>query len=855
MHTTVHACSYLFDYRPLRATFATVLVLFLSLIAVLASCSSSTTTRSMSGHPELWLGSTLKVELGRAGAPWPVYLFSNIATNLPLDGLSRQPETQVAPPSMEDRSVPKKAVKEAKEETHIKKTISHDNDGLPVRDEGATYHLPQAVNDEGMADDQALAEAETLLLKSDILGAFCADQAMCGLVGEEELAQVLYSVGLSAKTKKPLHAVVHGPSSTGKTYTVKTVFSFIPDESQVVLTGLSEQALAYTGNLDRKVLFIEELPGTQKAEYLIRILQSERNVSRLVTVLGKKGFEAAKVSSEASAATVMTTTQDRIHPENETRVLRLVSDSSSEQTASVILETARRLTTSDSNPPDLDQIRRKWHALYGLIPDIPVVIPHQVLLAETFPAHEPRCRRAYEQFIGLVEVITLLHHRTRQTVQHQGEDHLVATTWDVQRAYRLAERFLFPERREPPAWHGVLPVLRAKGPLTRKQLEDGVGIKQTTAGRHLKEAVDAGCVERSSDSTPLYRWLREPEGTWELPSEAELDEFADSWWLAQAAQASLEGGGQASGLSEQGFTSTYPATRSTRKPRRKVLLPRTAEPSSTGTLIPVKRELPDPASPPKASRKVDAKRGKKAKAKAKTKSRVGKSKIEWTDETWNPVTGCTKVGKGCLNCYAEREAKRMRGRFGYPADDPFRVTLRPERLEKPLHWRKPRMVFLCSMGDLFHKDVPTGFIQQVFDVMSQRPQHTFQVLTKRPERAARLADHLPWPDHVWLGTSVEDDSVLGRIADLVAVPAAKHFVSIEPLLGPIQQLPLEGIDWVIVGGESGPGWRPMEEDWVREIRDQCDEANVKFFFKQRAGLHPKKLGCELDGQLWKEFPV
>ena len=217
--------------------------------------------------------------------------------------------------------------------------------------------------------------------------------------------------------------------------------------------------------------------------------------------------------------------------------------------------------------------------------------------------------------------------------------------------------------------------------------------------------------------------------------------------------------------------------------------------------------------------------------------------------------GCTKVGLGCINCYAERMATRLRGRHGYPENEPFRVTPRPDRLEQPLHWRKPRMVFLCSMGDLFHEDVPTSFIQQVFDVMLRCPQHTFQVLTKRPERVKELADQLPWPDNVWIGTSVENDTVLGRISDLQAVPAAKRFLSLEPLLGPISDLPLTGIDWVIVGGESGPKFRPMQDDWVREIRDQCVAANVKFFFKQRAGLHPKKLGSELDGREWKEFPV
>ena len=287
------------------------------------------------------------------------------------------------------------------------------------------------------------------------------------------------------------------------------------------------------------------------------------------------------------------------------------------------------------------------------------------------------------------------------------------------------------------------------------------------------------------------------------------------------------------------------------------------------------------------------------------------TKIEWTDETWNPVTGCTKVSEGCRNCYAERMSKRLRGRFGYPADDPFAVTLHPDRLDQPLRWRKPRRVFVCSMGDLFHEDVPDEFIAAVFGVMAACPQHTFQLLTKRPERMAEwfrwlvkadeeswethgycvyearqysganipYPDVTPWPlPNVHPGTSIEDQPTADeRIPWLLECPAAVRFVSCEPLLGPVsfrwskwyEYYPdgwrergetqneydgLRRLSQVIVGGESGPGARPMDLDWARSIRDQCQAAGVPFFFKQVGGRTPKANGRLLDGREWNEMP-
>lgn len=230
------------------------------------------------------------------------------------------------------------------------------------------------------------------------------------------------------------------------------------------------------------------------------------------------------------------------------------------------------------------------------------------------------------------------------------------------------------------------------------------------------------------------------------------------------------------------------------------------------------------------------------------------SSIEWTEATWNPVTGCTKVSAGCKNCYAERMAKRLKAMGLDQYRNGFKVTLQPQALGLPYTWKKPRTIFVNSMSDLFHKNVPTRFIQDVFEVMKNCPHHVFQVLTKRPERVAELADGLPWPSNVWMGTSVEDDRVLDRIVKLQSVPANIRFLSLEPLLGPLPNLPLDGIDWVIVGGESGPKSRPMHEEWVIDIRDQCASASVAFFFKQWGGRNKKAAGRVLENQTWSEFP-
>jgi protein gp37 len=236
------------------------------------------------------------------------------------------------------------------------------------------------------------------------------------------------------------------------------------------------------------------------------------------------------------------------------------------------------------------------------------------------------------------------------------------------------------------------------------------------------------------------------------------------------------------------------------------------------------------------------------------------SRIEWTDATWNPVTGCTKVSPGCAHCYAETLAERFRGVPGHPYERGFDLTLRPERLELPLRWKRPRLIFVNSMSDLFHERVPDTFIAAVFSTMLRANWHRFQLLTKRPARAAALAKLLPWPDNVWVGTSVENERWLPRVDELRQVPAAVRFISCEPLLGPLE-LDLRGIDWVIVGGESGPRARPMRPEWVIGIRDQCVKASVPFFFKQW-GAHdasgrrmPKsRAGRLLEGRTWDEMP-
>lgn len=229
------------------------------------------------------------------------------------------------------------------------------------------------------------------------------------------------------------------------------------------------------------------------------------------------------------------------------------------------------------------------------------------------------------------------------------------------------------------------------------------------------------------------------------------------------------------------------------------------------------------------------------------------TKIEWTDSTWNPTVGCTKVSPGCDRCYAERITRRFPNTF----TNGFSLTLRPDALELPLRWHRPRMVFVNSMSDLFHKGVPDSYIQQVFAVMEQCPQHTFQVLTKRAGRLARLAPRLPWPANVWMGVSVESLDFAWRVHYLQQVRAAIRFVSAEPLLASLKGLDLSDIQWVIAGGESQPGARPCHPGWLRELRDACERAGVAFFLKQLGG-HPSKRGGDeavLDGRLWREMPI
>ena len=231
------------------------------------------------------------------------------------------------------------------------------------------------------------------------------------------------------------------------------------------------------------------------------------------------------------------------------------------------------------------------------------------------------------------------------------------------------------------------------------------------------------------------------------------------------------------------------------------------------------------------------------------------SSIEWTDSTWNPVTGCTKISPGCKHCYAERMAIRLAGMNQPRYRNGFEVTLQPDLVRLPLRWRQPRVIFVNSMSDLFHEDVPESFIAEVFDTMVGGHWHTFQILTKRADRPAEMAARLPWPINVWMGVSVESPRYVHRIERLRSVPAAVRFLSIEPLLAPIRSLPLADIDWVIVGGESGPGARPMSPDWVREIRDSCVEKGVPFFFKQWGGTRKKRTGRILDGRTWDEMPT
>lgn len=243
---------------------------------------------------------------------------------------------------------------------------------------------------------------------------------------------------------------------------------------------------------------------------------------------------------------------------------------------------------------------------------------------------------------------------------------------------------------------------------------------------------------------------------------------------------------------------------------------------------------------------------------------AAKTGIEWTEVTWNPTTGCDRISTGCANCYALTLSKRLKA-MGVPkyqndgnaitSGPGFGLTLHPSTLQEPRAWKSPRTVFVNSMGDLFHARVPIGFIRDIFEVIAETPQHTYQILTKRSTRLRKVADKLEWPANLWMGVSVENSSVFHRIDDLRNVQAAVRFLSCEPLLGPLNGINLSGIGWVIAGGESGPHYRPLEVAWVRDIRNQCLEDNVPFFFKQWGGRTPKVSGRELDGKIWGQFPT
>jgi len=231
-----------------------------------------------------------------------------------------------------------------------------------------------------------------------------------------------------------------------------------------------------------------------------------------------------------------------------------------------------------------------------------------------------------------------------------------------------------------------------------------------------------------------------------------------------------------------------------------------------------------------------------------------KSSIEWTESTWNPLTGCTKISPGCKLCYAERMSTRLKAMGQRNYRNGFKLTLHEHMLDAPLHWRKPQVVFVNSMSDLFQDKVPVTFIQRVFATMRGSHWHQFQVLTKRSRRLLELSTQLDWAENIWMGVSVENENYQFRIDDLRQTGAAIKFLSLEPLLGPLPKLNLSGIDWVIVGGESGPGARPIQKEWVTSIRHQCSAAGVSFFFKQWGGVNKKKAGRELDGRQYDEMP-
>jgi len=230
------------------------------------------------------------------------------------------------------------------------------------------------------------------------------------------------------------------------------------------------------------------------------------------------------------------------------------------------------------------------------------------------------------------------------------------------------------------------------------------------------------------------------------------------------------------------------------------------------------------------------------------------SKIEWTQSTWNPITGCTKISAGCQNCYAERMAVRLKA-MGQPNYvDGFNVAVHEAAFDLPLRWKKPQVIFVNSMSDLFHRQVPRRCIERLFEIMRLADWHIFQILTKRSSRLAQIGPQLTWREHIWMGATVEDADCISRIDDLRDCGAKVKFLSLEPLLGPLPEINLRNIDWVIVGGESGPGARPMQAEWVRNIRDQCFDAGVPFFFKQWGGVNKKKAGRILDGRIWNQMP-
>lgn len=231
------------------------------------------------------------------------------------------------------------------------------------------------------------------------------------------------------------------------------------------------------------------------------------------------------------------------------------------------------------------------------------------------------------------------------------------------------------------------------------------------------------------------------------------------------------------------------------------------------------------------------------------------SSIEWTESTWNPVTGCSKISPGCRHCYAERLAKRLKA-MGQPNyANGFEVATHEHMLELPLRWKKPQTIFVNSMSDLFHKNVSTEFILRIFEIMSKAYWHRFQILTKRSDRLLKLDHKIEWPSNVWMGVSVENNDYTFRIDHLQKTHASVKFLSLEPLLGPLENLQLDGIDWVVVGGESGPKARPLEESWVIDIRDQCLSASVPFFFKQWGGVNKKRTGRTLQGRTWNQMPA